>query len=163
MLTEAAKQTNRVVRNPAEWPCSLRFRPIKVPATTVSASRKAISGHSIVIGIYSQTMVFGGSEYQQVLVRRYKAIHRLAHVPSGVDRPPPKGHCAGLMLKPRRPSGRSKTSLRTNHIRCVTFTFSASRSFVRAITPRPKTKASHPRPHPVLPSQPTEFILTHGF
>jgi hypothetical protein len=51
MLTEAAKHTSKVVRNPAEWPCSLRFRPINVPATTVSASRNAISGHSIVIGI----------------------------------------------------------------------------------------------------------------
>jgi hypothetical protein len=41
MLTEAAKHASKVVRNPAEWPRSLRFRPIKVPAMTVSASRNA--------------------------------------------------------------------------------------------------------------------------
>ena len=52
MLTEAARQTNKVVSNRAAYPCSLRLTPIKIPATSVSASRITISCHPSVISIF---------------------------------------------------------------------------------------------------------------
>jgi hypothetical protein len=53
MLTEAARQTNKVVRNPAACPYSPRLTPFKIPETSVSAHRNAISGHSSVMGIFN--------------------------------------------------------------------------------------------------------------
>ncbi len=51
MLTDAAKQTSKVVRNPAGWLCSLRLIPIKAAAAMAMAERSAISDHPIVVGI----------------------------------------------------------------------------------------------------------------
>jgi hypothetical protein len=77
MATEAARQTSRVVRRPAAFPCSVRLYPITIPAMMERARRIAMSVHPMFVGI--PVMVTSGAQaapselnvvrYQPVLVK----------------------------------------------------------------------------------------------
>src|SRR5215469_2840089 len=78
IASEAARQTRIVVRIPAGRPCSSRSMPIKAPAISVSARRRAISGQPRLSGMASS---FDGRRTVEMLVARPVSSQRLQMQP----------------------------------------------------------------------------------